>query len=130
MTHRVLVVDDELDVLNVVTEMLKVLGFAAHGETSGVKAIELIKKESYDLVILDLVLPEISGLEVLQQLRITNQKTPVLLTAGVDISDSNIDLLKYGNSEFLKKPFTIDDISRKLGKYFTNNKSKKLSKVR
>jgi DNA-binding response OmpR family regulator len=130
LSHRVLVVDDEQDVLNVVTEMLRVLGFAAYGETSGVKAIELIKKESYDLVILDLVLPEMSGLEILQQLRIINQKTPVLLTAGVDISEANIDLLKYGNSEFLKKPFTIDDINCKLGKYFAKRKPQKLSKVR
>jgi DNA-binding response OmpR family regulator len=90
----------------------------------------LIKNESYDLVILDLVLSEISGLEVLQQLRITNQKTPVLLTAGVDIGEAKIDLVKYGNSEFLKKPFTIDDISRKLGKYFANGKPQKPGKVR
>jgi DNA-binding response OmpR family regulator len=130
LLRRVLVVDDEQDVVNVVSEMLRVLGFAVRGETSGVKAIELIKTESYDLVILDLVLPEISGLEVLQQLRTTNQKTPVLLTAGVDIGEAKIDLVKYGNSDFLKKPFTIDDISRKLSKYFVNKKPLKLSKVR
>ena len=127
MEHKVLVVDDEQDVLDVVTEMLGVLGFSASGVTSGIKAIELIKTQTYDLVILDLVLPEISGLEILEKLRTTDRQTPVLLTAGVDISDVRIDLTRYGNSEFIKKPFTIEDIRVKLKKYFAEKKRPKLT---
>lgn len=122
MRYRVLIVDDERDVLNVIKEMLTNLGYEASGETSGIKAIELIKKGNFDLVIADLIMPGKSGLEILKEVKNINRKTPVIITAGVDLDEANIDLFEYGLNEFIKKPFTFEDIKAKLQKCFKGPK--------
>jgi DNA-binding response OmpR family regulator len=116
--YHVLVVDDEQDVLDVLVGMLNAMGFKATGIESGQKAIELFMRQKYDLVIADLIMPEINGLDILKELRRHDQDTPVIITAGVDIGEARIDLASYGKCDFVKKPFTLAGFSEKLKKYF------------
>jgi len=116
MAKSVLVVDDEPDVLNVFGEMLRSLGCHVVMESSGVKSLVLVKREKFDLVIVDLLMPEKNGLEILKAIRKENDNLPIILTAGVDINQTEIDLQQYGIAEFIKKPFTINDIKLKLNR--------------
>ena len=119
MTRSVLIVDDEPDVLNVFGEMLRSLGCRVVMESSGVNSLTLVKREKFDLVIVDLIMPEKSGLEILKAIRAEDKKLPIILTAGVDINQADINLQEYGNADFIKKPFTISDIKLKLNRCFS-----------
>jgi len=118
--RSVLVVDDEPDVLDVFREILVSMDFRVSLESSSVKALEIIKRNNYDLIIADLIMPEKSGLELLQAVKSTNRNIPVIITAGIDIKDVDIDYGDFGDIEFIKKPFTIKDIKLKLRKLFTD----------
>ncbi len=117
MRYRVLVVDDEQDVLNVLREMLERLGFETCGATSGIRAIELIKRERFDLLIIDLIMPGLGGMDILREIQRINKRIPVLITAGVDLSETNINLTDMGVRSFIKKPFTIKDIKSKINDF-------------
>jgi len=121
MTRSVLIIDDEPDVLNVIGEMLRSLGCQAVMESSGEKGLALIRREKFDLVIIDLIMPEKSGLEILEAIRIEDRNIPIILTAGVDINKAEISFQDYGNAEFIKKPFTINDIKLKLSRCFSEH---------
>ena len=119
MTRSVLVVDDEPDVLNVFGEMLRSLGYRVFQETDCSKCLDLVKNEKFDLVIVDLIMPEKSGLEILEAIRTEDKNIPVILTAGVDVNKAEIDIHEYGIADFIKKPFTIDDLKLKLNRCFS-----------
>ncbi|OQX92732.1 MAG: hypothetical protein B6D58_01475 [candidate division Zixibacteria bacterium 4484_95] len=114
MGRLVLVVDDERDVLDVLTDVLDSLGYSATGVTRGDEALKVLKKKKFDLIIADLIMPEMGGLDFIKKMRKIRKKTPVIITAGVDINESKIDLRKYGVSDFIQKPFRISDIGRKI----------------
>lgn len=120
MRRLVLVVDDEQDVLDVLTDVLKSIGYSAMGVTRGDKALEILKKKKFDLVITDLIMPEMGGLDFVRKMRRIGKKIPVIITAGVDINESKIDLRKYGVNDFIRKPFRISDIGRKIEKSLKN----------
>ncbi|MCP4581898.1 MAG: response regulator [candidate division Zixibacteria bacterium] len=118
--RSVLVVDDEPDVLDVFKNILGSLGYRVSLESSSVKALEIIKRNDYDLIITDLIMPEMNGLELLQVIKSENRNIPVIITAGIDIKDIDIDAGEFGEIEFIKKPFTINDIKQKLRRQFTD----------
>ena len=121
MGRLVLVVDDERDVLDVLTDVLDSLGYSATGVTRGDEALKVLKKKKFDLIIADLIMPEMGGLDFIKKMRKIRKKTPVIITAGVDINESKIDLRKYGVSDFIQKPFRISDIGRKIENSINNN---------
>jgi len=121
LSYRVLIVDDEQDVLDVLGEMVNALGFRTSKASCGIKAIELLKNAKYDLVITDLIMPDVSGIEVLQAVKKQYPTMPVIITAGVDIRETQIDLKKYGKSVFIKKPFTLGDISESIRGLFKDS---------
>ena len=122
MRSRVLIVDDELDVLNVMKEMLDRLGFESSAVTSSVKAIELVKDTQFDLIITDLIMPDGNGLELIHKIRSLKQGIPIIITAGVSLEDVNIELNQYGLEDFIKKPFTMNDIRQKVSKFIEPEK--------
>jgi CheY-like chemotaxis protein len=120
MQRLVLVVDDEQDVLDVLTGVLESFGYSAMGVTEGAKALEILKEKKFDLVITDLIMPEMGGLDFVKKMRRMEKKTPVIITAGIDINESKIDLRKYGVNDFILKPFIIGDVGQKIEKYLKN----------
>lgn len=121
MRCKVLVVDDEQDVLNVLKEMLEKLGCETRGVTSGVKAIELIKKNRFDLVVTDMIMPGMSGLDIINEINRMDMKIPVLITAGVDLPEINVELPGFVTESFIKKPFTFEDIRKKISVIISTN---------
>ncbi len=107
---RVLAVEDEDRLLGILLRTLKAEGFSVDGVTTAHEALEQIKLNHYDLIILDLQLPDGSGTTLLRQIRQQQRKMPVLiLTARGDI-DSKIENFEAGADDYLTKPFALAEL--------------------
>jgi DNA-binding response OmpR family regulator len=105
MAYKVLIVDDEVTLLNTVHAYLEQEGYAVQTATDGRSALLTFRDFQPDLVVLDIMLPEIDGLEVLRQLRQRSDVYVIMLTAKADEADKIIGL-GLGADDYLTKPFS------------------------
>jgi DNA-binding response OmpR family regulator len=111
---RILLVEDELDLANALARGLRQQGYAVDIAVNGEEGWELGKINEYDLVILDLNLPKLDGLEVCKRLRSNKPKTLILmLTARSRLEDKIIDL-DLGADDYLVKPFHFDELTARI----------------
>ena len=107
---RILIVDDELSLLEQLQQTLQRERYTAETASDGEKALDKIFETSFDLIILDIMMPKIDGLSVLRNIREAEIDTPVLmLTAKGDIED-RIKGLDLGADDYLPKPFSLDEL--------------------
>ena len=102
---RILVVDDEQKVLNVIEAYLIKEGFQVLTSTDGEEALNIFKSEQIHLIILDLMLPKMSGEEVCNNIRATSSVPIIMLTAKAE-EDNKIDGLTIGADDYMTKPFS------------------------
>lgn len=105
MAYKILVVDDEATLLKTVHAYLQQEGYAVQTAVNGRSALQLFREFQPDLVVLDIMLPEIDGLEVLRQLRQTSDVYVIMLTAKADEADKVIGL-GMGADDYITKPFS------------------------
>lgn len=110
-SSRVLVVDDQPRVLRFIEIDLKARGFHVLTTTSGATALEIVRAEKPDIIVLDIVLPDLHGFEVLKQLR-SFSRIPVIAVSA-DTSNHH-PALQSGADAFLSKPFIPDDLVAKI----------------
>ena len=118
MKKKILFVDDEPDILNVSTFMLKKMGFEAFGALNGEKALDLARKKIPDLIFLDVYLPGMKGDEVAGILK-KDKKTkriPIVLISA-DLTTLEARFRKCGADDYLGKPFEVDDMLDTIKKY-------------
>ena len=112
MSHKILVVEDEADLLDLVVYNLRKEGFRPLRAETGEKALEIARTEKPDLVLLDLMMPGLDGLEVCRRLR-ANEATAdipiVMMTARVEESDAVVGL-SVGADDYVKKPFGVKEL--------------------
>ena len=112
MSHKILVVEDEADLLDLVVYNLRKEGFKPLRAETGEKALEIAKAERPDLILLDLMMPGVDGLEVCRRLR-ANEATAdipiVMMTARVEESDAVVGL-SVGADDYVKKPFGVKEL--------------------
>jgi two-component system KDP operon response regulator KdpE len=108
----VLVVDDHPRVLRFIEIDLKLRGFEVLTTTSGEEALELVKSKKPDVMLLDIIMPEIDGLEVLKQLRAFSQLPVIAFSASHASQD---EALNVGADDFITKPFHPDEMVRRIG---------------
>lgn len=107
---RILIVEDEHKIANSIKQGLEQENYAADVAYSGSDGYDLASSEDYDLIILDLMLPGMSGLEICQKLRMKNIHTPILmLTAKSQIRDK-VAGLDGGADDYLTKPFSFEEL--------------------
>ena len=108
---RVLVVEDEIRLAeNIASSLREVAGYAVDVSHDGEDGLFLAQANSYDLVLLDLMLPCRSGLDVLKDVRSAGQDTPVLILTARDEKESIIALLNAGADDYLTKPFDLGEL--------------------
>ena len=107
---RVLLIEDDIAVARSIELMLKAAGFNIYMTDLGEEGVDLGKVYEYDIIILDLALPDISGYEVLKQLRIARVNTPVLVLSGNPDIEAKVKTLGYGANDYLTKPFNKDEL--------------------
>ncbi|OGE16870.1 DNA-binding response regulator [Candidatus Daviesbacteria bacterium RIFCSPHIGHO2_01_FULL_36_37] len=107
---RILVVEDEHKIANSIKKGLELESFAVDVSFTGSEGFDLASSEEYDLIILDIMLPGLSGLEICKKLRKENIHTPILmLTARGQVSDK-VEGLNSGADDYLTKPFAFEEL--------------------
>lgn len=107
---KILVVDDEESMCKFMQIMLKKEGYCVSTSQDAPTALERIKSENYDLVIADLMMPEMSGLELLSQAKSANPDLDFIVMTAFASVDSAIEALKKGAFDYITKPFKVDEI--------------------
>jgi len=107
--YKILVVDDEKNILNVVRAYLEKEGYEVITAMDGVAAIKILKQEDVHLLVLDLMLPNLSGEEVCRRIRATSNIPIIMLTAKAD-EDERIEGISIGADDYLTKPFSAREL--------------------
>ena len=107
---RVLLIEDDSATAQSIELMLKVENFNVYTTDLGGEGIDLGKLYEYDIILLDLNLPDMSGYEVLRALRLAKVKTPILILSGLDGIASKVKGLGFGADDYLTKPFHKDEV--------------------
>ncbi len=110
---RVLVVDDEPYITDVVTAALRFEGFLSEEAATGFEALEKARARTCDLIVLDVMLPDIEGFEVCRRLRADNIYTPVLFLTARDAAADKLAGLAHGD-DYVTKPFSIDELMARI----------------
>lgn len=108
--EKILVVDDEQSLRDVLSIMLKRAGYTVTSAMDGEEAIELLNKEIFDLVITDLRMPKIDGMDVLKAVKSVSPETVVLIITAFATADSAVEAMKQGAYDYLTKPFQVDEV--------------------
>jgi two-component system cell cycle response regulator CtrA len=111
---RVLVVEDDSNTAQSIELMLKAEGYIVDTTNLGEDGLEIGKLYDYDIIILDLMLPDIDGYEVLRRLRAARINTPILILSGLSELDSKIKGLGFGADDYLTKPFDRRELIARL----------------
>ncbi|CAO3440833.1 response regulator transcription factor [Azospirillum endophyticum] len=107
---RILVIEDTEDLADAVIDSLRGLGHAVDWAADGHQADELLRTETYQLIILDVMLPGPDGQTLLRQLRRRGNRTPVLVTTARSQIDTKIHLLDLGADDYIVKPFDLREL--------------------
>jgi DNA-binding NtrC family response regulator len=111
---NVLLVDDEEQFLKVFSQRLEGRGLKIDTSTTGEDAIKRVKGKEFDAIVLDLVMPGISGIETLQRLRSENPDLQIIILTGHGTVEKGIEAMKAGAVDFLEKPADMDKILAKI----------------
>jgi DNA-binding response OmpR family regulator len=119
---QVLYVEDNPSEAGVVETMLRSEGYFCHTTDSGRQAIALAKRNDYNLIILDIMLPDIDGYEVIERMRTASVVTPFLIQSGLVDRDERLDGLGFGVKDYLVKPFSKTELMECMGSVLFRSK--------
>jgi two-component system OmpR family response regulator len=111
---RVLVVDDEVNLAELVSMALRYEGWDVRAAHTGTKAVSTARQFRPDAVVLDVMLPDLDGLEVLRRLRSTDPEVPVLFLTARDAVEDRIAGLTAGGDDYVTKPFSLEEVVARL----------------
>jgi len=114
-TYRILLVEDEEHLLEALKLNLELEGYHVTTATDGKKALKLFKEERLNLVILDVMLPEIDGFKVAETIRLENSEVPILFLTAKNTSEDRVAGLKRGADDYLTKPFNLEELILRVG---------------
>ena len=117
---KALVVDDTKNIRNLLTTCLEINDYEVITASSGQEAIQLLEIEKFDLVFLDIKMPEISGTSVLKRMREMEIRIPVVIMTAFATIKNAVECTKLGAVAYLQKPFTADKVKSILGEIFDN----------
>ena len=114
MDERVLLIDDEQDFMDVLAERMRDRGMRVSTTTSAVEDLDNADEENFVAIILDLMMPEMNGLEALTRLREKNPDLQIILLTGHATVEKGIEAMKLGALDFLEKPIDIQALNAKI----------------
>ena len=110
LAMRILVVEDEKRIADFLSRGIESAGYAVDMAGTGSTALDLVHATEYDLIILDLGLPDMDGLQVLQKVRNRKTSPPVLILSARDAVDDRVKGLEVGADDYLVKPFSTEEL--------------------
>ena len=129
MTARILIVDDEEDFALALAERLSIRDYDVATSFTGEDALEKVKQYNYDVVILDVRLPGLDGVEVLRDMKGIKPLTEIIMLTGNATVESAIDGMKLGAFDYLMKPCETDDLIAKINNAY-NKKTEHEERIR
>jgi DNA-binding NtrC family response regulator len=118
MKTKILIVDDEQEFADTLVQRLEIRDFNVSAAYSGENALELFEKKSYDIVVLDVLMPGISGIETLQRIKKKDPLVQVIMLTGNVTVEKAIEGMKLGANDFLMKPTKIEDLIDKINEAY------------
>jgi len=110
---KILVIDDEPDICEFITSYFGRRGMMVSSTPSGVEALSMIEASKPDLILLDIKLEDMTGIEVLRRLREVNKETKVVIITGQMYSEEEVEKIRaFGVTEYLNKPLILDDLNQ------------------
>ena len=116
--NKILIVDDELLIKECLFEVLKEKNFHVKIAESGVAALKIIKSNDLDLVITDIRMPDIDGIEILKCAKDRDSNLGVIVITACGSVESAVEAMKAGAFDYITKPFSVDELELTINKYF------------
>jgi two-component system, OmpR family, response regulator len=108
--HRVLVVDDEPNIVDIISMALRFNGFTTSSAGTGAEALTRVGDFKPDLVVLDVMLPDMEGFEIAKRLGAARSRTPIIFLTARDRTDDKIRGLTLGGDDYMTKPFSVEEL--------------------
>ncbi|MBK9335901.1 MAG: response regulator transcription factor [Lewinellaceae bacterium] len=112
---RILLVEDEPTIREGLQINLELEGYEVVPTGNGKKALELVAGQHFDLLLLDVMLPDVDGFSIAEQVRLTNNEVPILMLTAKDMPQDRIMGLKKGADDYLTKPFNLEELLLRVG---------------
>lgn len=126
-TMRILLVEDEEQIRKLIKMNLELEGYEVVSVDNGRKAIDIIEGQHFDLMILDVMLPEVDGFQICQKVRLNNTKVGIIIVSAKDTSQDRINGLKYGADDYLTKPFNLEELLLRVSNLFKRSSEETVS---
>jgi DNA-binding response OmpR family regulator len=117
---KILIVEDEAGIVQFLKQGLEEEGYQVSAALDGLSGLELYKKSIFDLVLLDWMLPKMNGLELCKAIRSKDKETPIIFLSAKDTIQETIEGLKSGANDYIKKPFSFDELLERIKIHFRN----------
>jgi two-component system response regulator AtoC len=118
MALRVLLVDDEEDIVEVIQDRLEAYGFVVSTAGTGLEALKKLSVERFDGIFLDVKMPEMGGIETLEEIRKTDKQIPIIIITASSTRDAAIEAIAKGANEYVLKPFAWEELKGKIEKVY------------
>jgi DNA-binding response OmpR family regulator len=115
---RILIIEDEIGISNFLTQGLEEEGFYVMIATNGVSGLDMAIKKKPNLILIDWMLPKMSGIEVCRQIREKNKEIPLIFLTARDTIKETIEGLKAGANDYIKKPFSFEELLERIKIHF------------
>jgi DNA-binding NtrC family response regulator len=116
MPAKVLIVDDEKDFLDIMAERMQARGMDVSTATSAADALEMVRTESYDAVIMDMIMPEMDGLKALKLFKESRPEVSIILLSANVPEEKCIEAIKLGAMDVIEKPADINLLTQQIEK--------------
>ena len=122
MSEKVLIVDDEPGMRSLLTRVMEKEGYSSSACADGVEALQVFEGEEWDLVIADIDMPGMDGIELLKRIRNDRPQVPVLMITAYATVETAVEAMKLGAYDYITKPFAMDELKIVVGKVFERQK--------
>ncbi len=119
---QILLIDDEPKSSRILLSLLSQDGYRVKNTQTGEEAFELLKKTKFDLIISDLLLPGVSGLDILKQVKVDSPETSVILITGNASAETAVEAMKEGALDYISKPFNLERLRIQVAKALEKNR--------
>ena len=126
---KILVVEDEKAIIEFLKQGIEEEGFDVATADNGADGLELALASNFDIILLDWMLPKMTGLEVCKAIRKENSKVPILFLTAKDTVEETIEGLKAGANDYMKKPFSFDELLERIKVQLRNQKPQQILKL-
>lgn len=117
---HILIVEDEAGIVQFLQQGLEEEGYQITSAADGLQGFELIQKQHFDLILLDWMLPKMSGLDLCKAIRRKDSTTPILFLTAKDTVQETIEGIKAGANDYIKKPFSFEELVERIKIHFRN----------